>query len=73
MRLAPAAAAVEHGGRTYHFCSDACRDTFTADPASYAAPTAGHDATGAHDGHEPASASREATDEHRRTHATRPR
>ena len=29
MRLAPAAATVERDGRTYHFCSDACRDTFT--------------------------------------------
>jgi len=47
MRLAPAdaAATVERHGRTYHFCSDACRDTFTADPASHAATTAGHDTT----------------------------
>ncbi|HEX6255949.1 MAG TPA: heavy metal translocating P-type ATPase [Euzebyales bacterium] len=33
-------------------------------------PPAGHDATGAHDGHEPSAASREATDEDRRTHGT---
>jgi len=47
MRLAPAdaAATVERDGLTYHFCSDACRDTFTADPASDAATTAGHDTT----------------------------
>jgi Cu(I)/Ag(I) efflux system membrane fusion protein len=25
-----------HGGRTYHFCADGCRDTFAADPARFA-------------------------------------
>lgn len=75
MRLAPAdaAASAEHDGRSHHFCSDACRDTFAADPARYTATPAGHDTTGAHDGHEPSAASREATDEHRRTHRTRSR
>ena len=32
-----AAAAAEHEGKTYHFCSEACRDAFLADPASYGA------------------------------------
>lgn len=30
-----AVAAVEHEGRTYHFCSEACRDAFVADPGAY--------------------------------------
>jgi YHS domain-containing protein len=30
-----AVATVEHEGRTYHFCSEACRDAFVEDPASY--------------------------------------
>ncbi len=25
----------QHGGQTYHFCSDGCRSKFTADPARY--------------------------------------
>jgi YHS domain-containing protein len=39
MRIDPddAAATVEHEGKTYYFCSEACRDRFEADPASYAA------------------------------------
>lgn len=75
MRLAPAdaAASAEHDGRTYHFCSRACRDTFTADPTSHAAPAAGHDAARAHDGHEPSAASRDETNTQRRTHGTRTR
>jgi Cu+-exporting ATPase len=32
-----AAATAEHEGRTYFFCSEACRDAFVADPAAYAA------------------------------------
>jgi YHS domain-containing protein len=32
-----AAATAEHDGRTYYFCSEACRDAFVADPAAYAA------------------------------------
>jgi YHS domain-containing protein len=32
-----AAATAEHEGKTYYFCSEACRDRFEADPASYAA------------------------------------
>jgi Cu+-exporting ATPase len=37
MRIDPddAVATVEHEGRTYYFCSEACRDAFVADPASY--------------------------------------
>ena len=30
-----AAAAFEHEGRTYHFCSTSCRDRFTAEPEAY--------------------------------------
>ncbi len=39
MRIDPddAAATAEYEGRTYYFCSEACRDRFEADPASYAA------------------------------------
>jgi Cu+-exporting ATPase len=32
-----AAASEEYGGRTYHFCSPSCRDTFMAQPEKYAA------------------------------------
>jgi YHS domain-containing protein len=32
-----AAATAEYAGRTYYFCSEACRDSFVSDPASYAA------------------------------------
>lgn len=37
MRVDPddAAAAVEHGGTTYHFCSEPCRDAFLEDPDRY--------------------------------------
>ena len=39
MRIDPddAAATAEHEGKTYYFCSEACRDRFEADPASYTA------------------------------------
>jgi len=30
-----AAATAEHDGRTYYFCSEACRDAFVADPGAY--------------------------------------
>lgn len=30
-----AAGKVEHQGSTYHFCSDACRKQFEADPEQY--------------------------------------
>ena len=33
-----AAATAEHEGRTYHFCSQHCHHTFTADPDTYATP-----------------------------------
>ena len=33
---AAAAATAEHAGDTYHFCSQHCHDTFTADPAAFA-------------------------------------
>ncbi len=31
-----AAATVDYEGKTYYFCSQVCRDTFVADPASFA-------------------------------------
>ena len=31
-----AVAKVEYQGKTYHFCADACRQQFEADPARYA-------------------------------------
>ena len=30
-----AVASAEHDGETYYFCSEACHDTFVADPAAY--------------------------------------
>jgi Cu+-exporting ATPase len=45
---------VQHAGRTYHFCSDRCRDRFAADPEGILARPApasmghGHGATGGH-------------------------
>lgn len=30
-----AAATFEYEGRTYHFCSQACREAFEANPSSY--------------------------------------
>ena len=30
-----AAGTIEHGGKTYYFCSQTCYDAFKADPASY--------------------------------------
>ena len=42
MTIDPATAAAKehHGGRTHHFCSQHCRDTFVADPDSYATGSA---------------------------------
>ena len=34
------AGSVEHGGTTYHFCSDGCRKKFAADPEKYLNPEA---------------------------------
>lgn len=31
-----AVATVEHKGRTYHFCSEDCKETFEEDPDDYA-------------------------------------
>lgn len=31
-----AAGTAEYEGRTFYFCSEACREVFEADPASYA-------------------------------------
>jgi Cu+-exporting ATPase len=51
MSVNPATAkggALDHDGRTYHFCSPRCRDRFAADPTKYLpakAPTATTDAT----------------------------
>ncbi len=36
-----AAAMVEHGGRTYYFCSAECRDKFLAQPERYSSKVAG--------------------------------
>ena len=30
-----AAAEVEHGGETYYFCADVCKDRFLQDPGAY--------------------------------------
>jgi len=35
VEVATAAAHVEHGGQSFHFCSDRCRERFEADPAHY--------------------------------------
>ncbi len=34
-RAAAGGRMVEHGGRKYHFCADACRDSFVQDPDRY--------------------------------------
>jgi Cu+-exporting ATPase len=42
MKINPTTArggAVEHAGRTYHFCSPSCRTKFVADPATYLDPS----------------------------------
>ena len=31
----------EHGGRTFYFCSDACRDAFVANPDRWGQPGGG--------------------------------
>jgi len=39
MRIDPddAAATAVHGGTTYYFCSEACRELFVEDPAAFGA------------------------------------
>ena len=37
LRRADAAAAIDHHGIVYFFCSTGCRDAFAADPDSFAA------------------------------------
>ncbi|MEK7836798.1 MAG: YHS domain-containing protein [candidate division NC10 bacterium] len=37
LRRAEAAATLEHGGRTYHFCVPECRERFAADPERFMA------------------------------------
>ena len=32
---ADAVGTAEHGGRTYYFCSEDCREEFQADPGAY--------------------------------------
>ena len=32
-----AVASLEHEGKTYYFCSEACRDAFVEDPSRYVA------------------------------------
>jgi YHS domain-containing protein len=45
--------AATHDGHTYHFCSEACRDRFEANPSQYSASESA-DASGAHsERHEP--------------------
>ena len=46
-----AAARVEHGGRTWWFCSEGCRRAFEQDPARYAGQAAGGGHGGGHGGH----------------------
>jgi len=43
----------EHGGRSWYFCSDGCRDRFAASPGRFA--TAGEGPAQAGHGHGPAS------------------
>jgi len=39
MRIDPddAVGTAEHGGTTYYFCSEACREAFVAEPAAFGA------------------------------------
>jgi YHS domain-containing protein len=37
LKRADAAAAIDHHGKVYFFCSSACRDAFLADPERYTA------------------------------------
>ncbi len=50
---AKAVAKVDYAGQTYHFCSEACHKSFTADPQKYtgSAPHGGHGGSHRH-GHE---------------------
>lgn len=48
IRPEDAAATETHEGRTFHFCSQACHNTFVADPHRYGHPTEEH---GEHAGH----------------------
>lgn len=43
MQIRPedAAASEEHDGRTFYFCSEACHQTFVADPHRYGHPSEG--------------------------------
>lgn len=41
VRPEDAMATEEHGGRTFHFCSKACHDTFVDDPHRYGHPKDG--------------------------------
>lgn len=34
---------VTHNGHTHHFCSEACRDKFEAQPAHYESSSSGHE------------------------------
>ena len=38
IRLHDAVASEDHEGHTFHLCSEACRDTFVADPHRYGHP-----------------------------------
>lgn len=42
IRAEGAAAREEHDGQTFYFCSQACHDTFVADPHRYGHPAEEH-------------------------------
>ena len=42
IRPGDAAATEDHEGRTFYFCSQACHDTFVADPHRFGHPAAEH-------------------------------
>jgi len=48
IRPQDAVAQEEHDGRTFYFCSHACRDTFLKDPHRYGHPTANSGGQGHH-------------------------
>lgn len=39
IKVEKAAATVEYQGKTYYFCTEACRRQFEQDPARYASPS----------------------------------
>lgn len=53
MEIRPEAAAASevHEGRTFHFCSKSCHDTFVGDPHRYGHPAEEHSGHGEHGHH----------------------